>query len=368
MKKLNVLMLATHLNPGGITTYIYNLSKGLIQRGHRVLVISSGGSMTEFLPKIGAKIININIMTKSELSPKLWFNYNRISKIVLSANIDIIHAHTRVTQVLSQIISEKQKKAYVSTCHGFFNARYFRKKYGCWGDRVIAISEPVKKHLIEDLDVSSEKIALIHNGIDLERYTISTEDDRKNARFRNELEDKATIGIIARLSDVKGHEYLIRAFKKVLDQGRDCQLLIVGEGNMRNKLFALASRLEICDKVCFRPSVLPTKGILDAIDVFCMPSLKEGLGLAVAEAQAVGIPVIASNVGGLPTLVKDGQTGILVEPKNDDQLAQAIIKLLKDKELADCLTQNARKFIEENFSLGLMVDKIEAVYAKVLEK
>ena len=169
------------------------------------------------------------------------------------------------------------------------------------------------------------------------------------------------------MSEVKGHKYLIMAMKSVIEKIPDAQLLIVGEGKIQKELESLADKLGIGEKIRFIPAVSDTSGPLSAMDVFVMPSLQEGLGLSIMEAMLFGVPVAASEVGGIPSLVKDGITGILVKPEDSDGLALAIIDLLKNKEKASAMALAAKELIIREFSLEKMVEQTERVYFECLK-
>lgn len=368
---MNILLITTHLNYGGITSYIKSLAKGLKNKGHNIFVASSGGDCLEFLKDLGLEHILIPIRTKSEISPKVFLSLFKLLPILKKKNIQIIHSHTRVTQVLSFFLSKFSEIPCISTCHGFFKPRIFRKIFGCWGKFVIAISEPVKKHLIEDLGVKEDRIRLIYHGIEIEKSLPEAgSSTAKKVEIKKELglKKEKIIGIIARLSEVKGHMYLIPAFKMVKEEYPDTQLLIVGEGKIKPQLLNLVSELKIKEDVLFLPPVSDPSEILSAIDIFCSPSLKEGLGLSLMEAMAEGITVIASRVGGITKLIQDQKTGLLVEKEGIEGLASAILKLLKNVELARNIGEKARRFIEENFSLEKMVILTENVYRECLEE
>ena len=247
-------------------------------------------------------------------------------------NIDIIHSNTRVTQVLSCIIEWLSGKPFVSTCHGFFKKRFFRKIFPCWGKKVIAISQQVKEHLLKDFAVKEKDIVVIHNGIDVDRFRNHKPENsafggREQLKTDLGLGSGPVVGIIARLSDVKGHIYLIEAMKKVLKALPDAQLLIAGEGKMKDELVSLARHLGLEGKVFFLPQVCDTVKVLSIMDVFVMPSLKEGLGLALMEAMACGLAVIGSDVGGIKSLIQHDYNGLLVEPEDTVALSSAILEI-----------------------------------------
>jgi len=164
---------------------------------------------------------------------------------------------------------------------------------------------------------------------------------------------------------VKGHKTLISAMKKVIEKIPDAKLLIVGEGKIEGELKSLASDLYLEESVHFYPIVNDTPSVLSLLDCFVMPSLQEGLGLSIMEAQAMALPVVASRVGGIPSLIKDGKTGFLVTPANEEELSRALIDCLMNKEKAKTVGRAARRFIEENFPAGKMAEATIEIYEKL---
>lgn len=360
---MNILLVTTHFNTGGITTYIMTLSKELISHGHKVCVVSSGGNMVAFLESLGAVHHTINIQTKSILSWKLYAAVPRLKKIVYDQQIDIIHAQTRVTQFLAFMI---KAVPYVSTCHGFFRPRMLRLMFSFWGKRVIAISQQVRRHLENDFFVEADRIITVRNGIDLEQFKARTFGEREQRRNELGYQNEFVIGIIARLSDVKGHAVLIDAFAKVRKQLLSVKLVVVGKGKEEDSLKERVKKLGLERDVDFIPAVDCTMDLLTVFDCFVLPSLQEGLGLSVMEAQAAGLAVIASRVGGIPSLIENGKTGILVAPGDPDQLSQAIIELLKDPEKIKLLGHQARLKAEHEYGSAQMAREIVKIYQEVV--
>jgi len=365
---VNILLLSTHLNAGGITSYLLTLSKGLIEQGHDVHIASSGGDNEDEFIAMGAMFLKLNIRTKSELSPKLYRALGLFRKYIKENSIHIIHSQTRITQVMGQLLMKSTGCPYLSTCHGYFRVRLSRRIAPCWGQAVIAISEAVRGHLKKDFKVLEENIFLIPNGIDLNKFSMIADDKKRSIRAELHLsDDKPVLGIIARLSDIKGQDILISAMKQVVREVPSVKLLIVGEGRMESSLKGMVLSLELNDHVFFHPVVNQTVKYLSALDIFVMPSRQEGLGLSVMEAQACGLPVVASNVGGLPSLIKNGTTGILVEPQSSDALAKALVELLKSPQRWKPMGLAARKFIEATYSSGKMVNKTIELYRRLAD-
>ena len=357
---MNILILANHFNAGGISSYILNLAGGLALRGHKVYVASGGGEWLDRLKECNIEHIYAPLRTKSIISPKIFFAYPVLQKAVRDKKIEIIHAQTRVTAVLACWLARKHSLPFITTAHGFYRRRIGKRIFPCWGDMVIAISEQVREHLINDFGVSGKKIRLVHNGIDAAHYLSPVTPCQIRDRFG--LGDGPVVGIIARLSEVKGHKYLIEAMAEVVKKIPDVQLLSVGDGRIKKGLEKLAHNLDISKNVHFIPAVSDTREAFCVINIFVMPSLQEGLGLSIMEAMASGVPVVASCVGGITSLVRDNETGILVKPKDPCGLAKAIMDLLNDRQKAQYLASNARGLILKDFSQDTMAEETEKVY------
>ena len=365
---MNILLLTTHLNIGGIAVYIVNLAKALKKKGHRAIVASSGGELVDELEKAGIAHIRLDVKTKSELSTKLVPALMELVSLVRANEVDIIHAHTRVTQVIASLASKICGIPYVVTCHGFFSPRLGRRLFGCWGTRTIAISDAVKEHLIRDFHVPAGRIDLIYNGVDPARFRkIYTKTDQDALRNELRIKEGRVIGTIGRLSPVKGYRYLVEAFAQLRRMYDDLQLLIVGEGPEREMLQDIARDSEIENYVHFARPRLDTPAILSLIDVFVSSSIQEGLGLSIAEAMAAGKPVVASDVGGVSSLVKNKRTGLLVKPKDTRAIAEAVIQVLGDAELREKLSASGKRMISRLFTIDKMLAKVEGTYAEAIK-
>ena len=359
---MKILFLATHLNPGGITTYVFLLARGLISQGHQVYVATSGGSMVSILENLGCKHITVDIKTRSELNPKLYFSLFKLAGIIKREKIDVVHTQMRTTHVMGYFLKKITRRPHVTTCHGFYKLRLGRRLFPCWGDRVIAISSTVKEQLIESFRVDEKDIRLIPHGLKAEKYPYFTEEEKKEKKEAFHFGNQRIIGMIARLADVKGQDVLINAMPLILKKCPDVKLVLVGEGKMEQRLKQLAVELNLKDQVLFYPVISKATEMLALFDVFILPSIEEGLGLSIMEAQACGLPVVASSVGGLVSLVEHEKTGLLVPPKDAPALASAVIRLLQDKVFAQRLGEKAREFINREFSLEKMIQQTINMY------
>ena len=367
MKK--VLHLTTHLNTGGITTYIQNLIEPLRKHDFEISVLSSGGICEQNFRQLHAQIWDFPIKTKSELHPKLYWHLPKIARLCREQKIDILHAHTRVTQVMAFWLGIMTGIPTVTTCHGFYKRRLGRWINPAWGKVAIAISEPVAGHLKNDFHRKPESVCLVHNGINIirlaEEYSRQGLDAAKKM-FGFNPENKV-IGMVARLSQDKGHDYLIRAFHVLVKDFPGIRLLIVGDGRERASLETLVHDLGLDKQVVFTGNLMQVAPALAAMDIFVLPATwREGFGLSIIEAMACGKPVIVTNIWALNSLIKDHSTGLLIEPKSETEIIRALSSLLTDNRLCESLGSQGKKMVNSFFSIEHMAAGIAAVYQAVL--
>ena len=233
-------------------------------------------------------------------------------------------------------------------------------------DKIVTVSKNLKNRLINEIKIKPEKIIHIPNGVDTNKFNIyKKEFIRKKFGFKKE---DFIIGIVARLDPIKNHKTLIFAFKEIVTIHPNTNLAIVGDGSLRNKLENQTYQLGIKNKVIFMGERDDVPEILKTFDIFVLPSLNEGMSNTILEAMATGIPVIASNVGGNPELVIDGETGFLFPTNDVESLVQKIKTYILHPELKQKHGYNAHKRVEEKFSLDQMVRRYEELYVELVER
>lgn len=329
-------------------------------------IVSSGGTQERSLKEIGVRCIHLNIRTKSELSPKLYFSIPRLIKLIRDEKIDLIHAHTRVTQVLAWWLQRFTGIRYVSTCHGFYKRRLGRKLLPAWGDHVIAISKPVEGSLMMDFGVPESRVSTIFNAIDIQDL-VRRYEEKDPVAIRKELNlplgDKV-VGIVARVVQDKGHEYFLRAADKLIkDFFPDMKILIVGDGPYLEQTKRLVGKLKLDHSVRFLGNINDITYALAVIDVFVLPAVwREGFGLSIIEAMAVLKPVIVTNIWALNELVQNRVNGLLVEPKSVDELSEAMHLLLSDPDLYKKVSVNGAEMVKKEFSISQMAERMNRLY------
>lgn len=367
---MKILHLTTHVNIGGITTYISKLVKPLAELGIETCVVSSGGTCADSLRTSGAKVFELPIKTKNELHPKIFRAVPEVEKIIRENGIDMLHAHTRITQVMAGIVQMRTAIPVVTTCHGYFKRRLGRILFPAWGDRCVAISQGVADHLADDFKLPDSRIAIVNNGVNLKELDQAfalnpPEEAKKKFGFRP---DEPVVGVVARLVADKGHEFLLRAMPLLRSEYPGLKALIVGDGRNMEFLKKLTSELQLEEQVVFTGNLEDISPALAAMDIFALPAVwREGFGLSIVEAMACRKPVIVSNIWSLNSLIQNGVTGILIEPKQAAPLAESIKYLMTHPVERKRMADAGRAMVEEFFTIGRMAEEIREVYKEVLQ-
>lgn len=225
--------------------------------------------------------------------------------------------------------------------------------------RVIAIGDDGARVLLEDVGIPERKLEIIRAGVDVDSFSVP----REEARAALGIDPSArVVAIVARLFPEKNHLMLLRAFSEVANRIGNARLLIVGDGSERAAIEGEIERLGIRERVEVMGVRRDVARVLSASDVFALSSDREGLPIAVLEAMAASRPVVATSVGDLPSVVRDGETGRVVPPRDPDAFAEALIEVLGDRERAEEMGARGRQLVR-GFSLRAMIDKYESLYS-----
>ena len=237
-------------------------------------------------------------------------------------------------------------------------------------DRFVAVSQDLETWLSQVVDVPATKLACIHNGVEADGFQHDAA-ERESARQRMGLAPETfVVGTVARLDPVKAQTQLIEAIASLSerhDSARDTRLLIVGDGPERARLEALIRARGLELEVTLTGARSDVSQLLAAFDVFALPSHNEGVSIAILEAMASGLPVVATRVGGNPEVVVDGETGALVAPGAVDELAKALHRYREDDALARTHGEAGRARMQAEFSLESMVGRYRRLYDDVLD-
>jgi glycosyltransferase involved in cell wall biosynthesis len=289
-----------------------------------------------------------------------------IRDLAAGTNADIVHAHGYKADIYTYFALRGSSVSLVSTCHTWYDNDLFVSLYGMV-DRlilrsfaaVVAVSDEVKQRLLK-AGVHGDKIHLVQNGIDLRPFDNPTPSLRKN--FSSD--HPPIVGLVGRLANEKGVDIFIRAAARVLVNLPATKFVVVGEGPDREKLESLIDELKIRDSVSMLGRRDDMPAVYASLEIMVSASRQEGLPIAILEGMASRLPIIATNVGAVSTVVLDGSTGVLLPAEDIEALASEIVKLLKDPPLRKSRGAAARKLVEANFS----AERMTADYLHVYEE
>jgi len=337
-----------------------------------LLYTRASGEPNHFLESLAASGVRYHALHVDASSWKYLNPLRNLSETFayLGANrFDLIHTHGYRSDLIGIVAAKRFGIPIVSTCHGFisidrnlsvynrldvFALRYF--------DRVIAVSEQMKGDLMAK-GVVGERIQVIPNAMDV-GHKVAGEAARGVTRARMGIrDDEFVFGFVGRLSEEKGLRHLLEALRRWVPGDSQWRLILVGEGPQREALEQTVRDFGLTAKVKFAGFQRDTGAWYPAMDAFVLPSLTEGTPMVVLEAMAHGVPVIATSVGGVPALVANGRTGLLVPPARPLELLEAMQSLLGDGELRRRLRDCAADRVRTHYGVGSWTRKVSQVYA-----
>jgi glycosyltransferase involved in cell wall biosynthesis len=295
----------------------------------------------------------------------------RLLNLCRREKVAIWHGHDYKSNALGLVLRRFHRMKLVTTVHGWVHHTARTPLY-YWIDRVclprydlvLCVSPDLHQRCLE-CGVSPARCVLIENAIDTDEFRRRMEIAEGKKRL-GEPEGRFLIGAVGRLSPEKGFDLLIQAADRLRRSGRDVGVVVVGEGDEEARLRELIGRLGLADRVRLPGYRGDVASVYQALDVFALSSLREGLPNVLLEAMAFAVPVVATRIAGVPRLVRDGVDGLLVEPGDADGLAAALARLHDDADLRRRLGQSARLAIEERYSFRERMARIAALYDRLL--
>ncbi len=367
---------------GGAQVSVQNLVTRLDQARYEVEVISlSDGPAVRRLRAAG---VTVHVVDEADDGAALA----RVVELLRDCPPDVTHNHMYRAEIIGTRAALALAEAgltrpyVVSTIHSSrvrsIEDRALLRRLTPSMDRLIAVSRAIIAKLVAE-GRTAAPVELVYNGVDLKKYEYTDACCTLPEEY-GFPEGTPLVGVVARLEAEKGHRTLLEAWPRVLERVPNAKLLIIGEGSQRANLEAQAEEMDLLGERCSGDRCVGTRrarpdakvlftGLRDdvpavtaALDVAVLPSYREAQGLALLEAMALRRPVVATNVGGVPEMVHDGVTGLLVPPHDPVSLGTAIARLLTDHPLADMVARAGHDFVHGNFSLDEMVRAISAIY------
>lgn len=359
---MNILQILPELRVGGGETGTLDLSRHLVYRGHKAVVVSNGGPLVEKLDADGAihyrlPVHSKSIITMARMVPKLV-------EIIRKEDIQIVHARSRVPAWIAYFACRLTNTVFVTTCHGYYSVHPFSRVMG-WGKRVIAISNSIVRHMADDFGVPEERIRLVPRSVDLEKFTFTSPETKRDKTAFN-------VGIIGRITPLKGHRYFLRAMAELAAYVPGLSVWVVGDApdskrGYKAKLLALADELGLSCRARFLGIRRDVADILAHLDLLVLATTApEAFGRVIVEAQASGVPVVATRVGGVVDIIEDGRTGLLVPPADHHAIAAAALRIFREREAARQMAWNAYSKAREQYNLERMVSSTLRVYEEAL--
>lgn len=363
-----ILQVVPELKSGGVERGTVDFALYLTAQGHRSIVVSAGGTLVARLTETGAVHYTLPVHQKSLFS--VWTQAKRLAQIIRKEKVDIVHARSRVPAWSAYLACRWTRTPFLTTCHGVYKPHGLSRVMG-WGRIVISISHAVSRHVKEKFAVPEHRIRLIHRGVNLDEF-VSRDSGRSGAATAPLPEsDGPIVGIVGRITPLKGHRVLIRAWPRIRQVLGNARLWIVGESPRRRyteELQALAEKLGVRDSIEFLGTRQDVPAVLSRMSVLAAPAVgEEAFGRVLIEAGACGVPVIASRIGGIVDVVDHGVNGLLVPAGDAAALSEAVIGLVREKEYAAELARNLKKKVHAQFRDVRMFEETVRVYREVLE-
>jgi glycosyltransferase involved in cell wall biosynthesis len=375
-RKIRVLQVVTRLVARGVPRHVLDLATHLDPERFEVEVLagqglSSEGSLWPEAEHSGIVTHRLNSLQREVNPLKDTAALLGIMRRLRAGRYDVVHTHISKAGILGRLAAKWAGIPCVHTYHGnvgelesnsFASRLYLAIEQ--WAARsssaLLAVSDEVRDHLLRLGVGRAEQYQVVPNGIDLSKFCL-TQDDVAQDRSKS-----PSIGCVCSLTHEKGVDILLESIPQIIRQFPDLRVFVVGDGPLRAELEGRARDLGVNESVTFAGVTSDVPSWLSQFDVFALPSRREGHPIALLEAMAMGVAVVATRVGGVPELVKDGVHGLLVETEDSDRLAEALITLLTDAERRRVLAEVGMLMVREQYGLERMAEQVAAAYNDVV--
>lgn len=392
MEKIKVVHVITRFDKGGSAENTFLTLRGLDKRKYEVILVkglsnesymgtAESRAIEEGLKELqreGVRIRTIPALIR-KIQPLSDFHaLVDLIKIFREERPHIVHTHTSKAGILGRWAAfVTGVPIIVHTPHGhvfwgYFNTYitliyiFLEKLTARITDKIIALTEREKRDHLKYNIAREYKFSVIHSGVDLRKFLNATQNSAEVKAKLGIAKESFVIGTVGRLTHIKGHRYLIEAATKIVSARKNMVFVILGDGELWTSLRMMALNQGINEKVLFLGWRSDVAEIISTFDVFVLPSLNEGMGRVLVEAMAIGKPIVASDVGGIPDLIIHGKNGFLVPPADSEALAMAIMELYRNPTLRINMGQQG-KAMSVSFSVESMIQKIDQLYTDLFK-
>lgn len=370
-QSLTILHVVDSLEFGGLERVVTDLAIAQKECGHKVIVFSISPT-TGLLPELLAADIPVVLGGKSS---SIDFGVLRkLRRTAVGLSVNIVHAHNFVPNYYAAValIGVRSRPPLVGTCHDMGNRLSNRKLRWMYRlsllrtARVAMVGQQVRDRYIASGLVKAESAEIVLNGIPVQRFNGSAERRQCARRVLGLSDDLLVIGCVGRLVQLKNQRLMIECMPALLRLQPKLRLVIVGDGPLESVLRAQAFTFGVAAHVDFLGQRTDVADLLPAFDIFALPSLTEGLSIALLEACATGLAVVATNVGGNTEIIRDGQTGLLVPVDDHDALLSALHSLLTDPALRARLGSSASDWVGDHASIDALCSAYNRFYLRAM--
>lgn len=370
-RKIKIAFISYLLDIGGLETLILELCRKLISSEKFLPIVCTFQNNGKLQKEFEEADIPIFITEKKFGTD--WTLPLRLARIFKEQKVDIVHTHNSSTWLYGGVAAKLCRLPLLHTEHtppDYHERRWIiiEQMLAMITQQITAVSKGVADFLIGEGKISAEKIKVLYNGVDIKKYA-----EGADVKFPHEessiQEIDMVVGNISRLTPIKDHATLLYAFKEVVQRAPRAKLLIVGDGPLKNELLCLRDKLGIKDKVEFLGFQRDIPQLLKLFNIFAfssIPSIKEGLSMSVLEAMASGLPVVSTGIKGTAEAVIDGETGFIVPPREPKIMADAIYRLLLNREEAKRMGESGLERVKRYFSFEKMMSEYESIYQSMV--
>ncbi len=381
MTRYRIAHIITRLSQGGAQENTFHTVRLADRSRFDVDLISgpvdgSEGSIEGVVGAAGIAIIREPHLVRAPVPHLDWLALRGLTRKLKEGRYDLVHTHTSKAGFLGRLAAERAGIRHVvhtphgNVFHGYFNSPVTRlyvwmeRHAARRTSRIIELTEGgIKEHLAEGIG-QRDQYRVVFSGIDTAPYEAAIARRQETRAALGIADDQVLIGGLGRLEPVKGFNHFIEMARQLHEKDPSLKFMIAGDGAQAEQLKASASDLPIA--FLGRRNDVPE--LMAAFDVLVVPSINEGMGRVILEAGAAGVPIVASRVGGIPDIVDDGETGLLVAPRAPDELACAVLALVHSPERRCLMGAAARAKVVPHYSLQHMVQRIEAIYEELLNE
>lgn len=377
--RVNVMYVVHGFDIGGLEKCVVDLVNGIDRRyfNPSICCLTHTGASQDKLVRDDVRIFEMHKRTGNDFS--LFF---KLARLFHRERIQVVHSGNWGTYLESVIAARLARvPVVIHVKHGMETDQFVHKNgrkervrnlvqyvFSNFHDTIITVSNQIKMHYVDSVRIPEEKIDVICNGVDIDLFRSCEQTRIAKRRELNVAEDEILLGSIGRLAPVKNYSSLLQAMQLVVSTQKNVKLILVGDGPEKERLSHQIAELHLTANVSLLGERSDIAGLLNAMDLFVLPSYTEGISIAMLEAMATGLPLVATDVGGNAELVENGVNGLLFPSDHHGQLAQAILKCVETNSLRMQMGERSREKAVKHLCLAAMVEAYCELYHRCLSR